>query len=423
MILNHFFKFFNKISPIIIQTPCVGAIGNCAEEIHYGLLRARDENKKVLFLFPKELWGPFKFSKCGLGINQELLKVESRYRFLGYSNPISQFFCWLLTFIYCGFKVLDYFLSKFKIYLDKDYLIPNIGQRELWDNGENDFKTAIEKYKWPEQLSDYLEVDLPKKSREKTAVFIKEMGLPEDAWFVCLHVRASGYYGKNDSGIIKTIRNCDISNYFEAIKFINDQGGWVIRMGDSTMKKLPKMDKVIDYPHTDFKSDLMDICLIKDCRYYMGSDSGLWDVAALFQKPMICPNLTYNPRAYPYRKGDLGIYKAIYSKSNERNLSIQEIYKYSLGQSKDLLDMSLFEHRENKPNEILELVEEFFRIQKSNGEMSELQKKCNNLRSLDRFISDQGEKNIILLDEFKLASSLVGYQGTLGQKYLENNWE
>ncbi|MBT5399607.1 hypothetical protein HOL24_03585 [bacterium] len=62
----------NKL-PFFIQTPWVGAIGNMSEEIYYGLLRARRENRKVIFFFPYDLFKPFIFSKYGLGINSEFL--------------------------------------------------------------------------------------------------------------------------------------------------------------------------------------------------------------------------------------------------------------------------------------------------------------------------------------------------------------
>ena len=63
MFLNKIFEIFNKYSPILIHTPWVGAIGNMAEEIYMSLLRARRENKKVILLFPYDMFWKFKLSK------------------------------------------------------------------------------------------------------------------------------------------------------------------------------------------------------------------------------------------------------------------------------------------------------------------------------------------------------------------------
>ena len=62
-----------------IVTPWTGAIGNMSEDIYTSLLTARREKKKVIFLYPYDLFKPFHFSKFGLGVNKELKKIESEY--------------------------------------------------------------------------------------------------------------------------------------------------------------------------------------------------------------------------------------------------------------------------------------------------------------------------------------------------------
>ena len=98
MFLNKLVNKFNKISPVIIITPWVGAVGNMAEHIYLGLLKARRDKKKVLFLFPYDFI--ISFSKFNLGVNSELKKIESPYRFLNYYNPISILLNLSLTIIY-----------------------------------------------------------------------------------------------------------------------------------------------------------------------------------------------------------------------------------------------------------------------------------------------------------------------------------
>lgn len=65
----------NRMKRFKLQTPAVEAFGNCAEEIHWGLIRARHTQKRVVFIFAKDFVPPFVVSKRGLGVNQALRSV------------------------------------------------------------------------------------------------------------------------------------------------------------------------------------------------------------------------------------------------------------------------------------------------------------------------------------------------------------
>src|SRR5262249_48981936 len=60
---------------------------------------------------------------------------------------------------------------------------------------------------------------------------LRRMGLPDDAWFVCLHVRSAGYH-KEWQNPHQAHRNANVRSYLSAIEEIVRRGGWVIRMGD-----------------------------------------------------------------------------------------------------------------------------------------------------------------------------------------------
>jgi len=429
MILNKLFHYFNKISPVIIQTPWVGAIGNCAEEIYFGLLRARRENKKVFFLFPHDLFWKFKFSKQGKGINRELIKVESPYRYLSHNNILAIIGRWILTIIYCVIRVVVFVVQKLtKRKVHGSYIIPNIGQRALWtpEKSKRFIRDHANSFRWKTQIGSYLLVKIPDYSYKKAKRLRNEIGLPHEAWFVCLHVREGGYYDYKESKH-KQIRNADINNYLKAVKFITDKGGWVIRMGDSTMTPLPIMKRVIDYPHTRFKSYLMDIYLIQECRFYIGSQSGIWDVATLFQKPILMPNMGEWLFTYPQREGDLGIIKHIYSRSNKQYLSLQECMDVFLKHQFKLLSDDEHEFHENTPEEILNLVKEYME-QDDNYQLSQMQRKWNERRIVDGYdILENTVQSINPEDDnntkYRFASRIEGCVGAIGKDFLEKNWK
>ena len=97
---------------------------------------------------------------------------------------------------------------------------------------------------------------------------ISELGIPYDKWFVCLHIREGGFLPNNEH--IQSHRNASISNTFLAIEEIVKRGGWVIRMGDSSMLPLPALEGVIDYAHHPFKSDRMDVVLCAKAKFFWG---------------------------------------------------------------------------------------------------------------------------------------------------------
>ena len=148
---------------------------------------------------------------------------------------------------------------------------------------------------------------------------LQDLGVPKNAWFVCLHVREDGFRGE---GII-THRSADINTYLLAIKSIVARGGWVIRMGDPSMRPLPPMKQVIDYAHTDAKSDWMDVVLGASCRFFFGTNSGLNCIPCLFGIPCALTNM-WPISARSVQSQDLFIPKLAWSEVEKRYLTFEE---------------------------------------------------------------------------------------------------
>jgi putative glycosyltransferase (TIGR04372 family) len=111
------------------------------------------------------------------------------------------------------------------------------------------------------------------------------LGMPRDAWFACLHVREAGYM-REAPGSSEEFRNSDVFTFLPAVQEIVKRGGWVVRIGDPSMKPLPAMANVIDYVHSSAKSQWMDVFLAGACRFVLGSGSGMSMVAQLFGRPI-----------------------------------------------------------------------------------------------------------------------------------------
>ncbi|MDO8675137.1 MAG: TIGR04372 family glycosyltransferase [Candidatus Omnitrophota bacterium] len=186
---------------------------------------------------------------------------------------------------------------------------------------------------------------------------LSSLGVPNHAWFVCLHVRESGW---NDNSHAGNFRNADIKTYVPAIKAIVDAGGWVVRMGDLGMTPLPPMDHVIDYAHSDAKSDWMDIFLCSQCRFLVGTSSGVHTISLVFGVPVVMTNCLPAAAMYQFTVNDLFIPRLCLSKDDDHYLSFRELMcpPVSMGAEQYVYDRLNLKVMENTPEEIKDIVME-----------------------------------------------------------------
>ena len=127
-------------------------------------------------------------------------------------------------------------------------------------------------------------------------------------------------------GIINNYRDSDINDFHEAIEYIVDQGGFVVRMGSEVEKSLDYKDKnVIDYAKY-CRTDFMDIYLISKCKFFLGTTAGICDVAVAMNKPKLSVN--YAPFGISlFGKDCVYIPKKLKNKKNGVYLSLYETLK------------------------------------------------------------------------------------------------
>lgn len=117
----------------------------------------------------------------------------------------------------------------------------------------------------------------------------RAIGLPDGATFVCLHVREANYYGDNSN----PQRHFHITDYLPAIRAVTDRGDWLVRLGGSSMSRLPPMERVIDYAHSDRRAPELDVWLAARCRFLIGTHSGPMFMPHLFGRPALITNYDF----------------------------------------------------------------------------------------------------------------------------------
>jgi putative glycosyltransferase (TIGR04372 family) len=151
---------------------------------------------------------------------------------------------------------------------------------------------------------------------------LQKLGVLENNWFVCLHVRSSGFSTMEN---IHNYRNTDFDTYIPAIKYIISMGGLCVRMGDSSMPAAPQISGLIDYAHSEIKADWLDLYISSKCKFFIGTGSGASAMAFIFGVPTVSLNICPFSSVPLIASGDISIPKLYLNKINNNLMGFKEI--------------------------------------------------------------------------------------------------
>lgn len=236
-------------------------------------------------------------------------------------------------------------------------------------------KSVAEKSKEMQQLCQRCTsiVSLKDEDIEKAKTLLIDQGINPEKPIVCLHVRDSAYLesvtnGNKDKDVRKhDYRDADIRNYLPTIQYLLDQGYTVIRMGTVTNQPLVlEHSGYFEFFNTPLDS-LLEVYLVYICKFYVGTTSGPFALASLFDKPYLVTN---GIPLIPYVVGYSRTVPKVYLNSQGEELNFIELMENTQvlpGSSKGILDILDghelqrygFTWRENSASEILHSTIEF----------------------------------------------------------------
>ena len=185
---------------------------------------------------------------------------------------------------------------------------------------------------------------------------LRTIGVQEDAWFATIHVR-EGQFGKHR--LAEPFRDSDPKTYVDALTAITNRGGWVFRLGDSSMSPLTAMPNVFDYAHSKFKCDWMDVFLIAAARFMIGTSSGPSSVSRTFGVPVAMTNYLPSFSLYMSMR-DLFLPKLLRSRVGGNMVPFEQQMSLPLSfcQTDGMFNKYGLEIIPNTSQEIRELIEE-----------------------------------------------------------------
>ena len=325
-------------------------IAGLSVTLRYALYRAKVYNRPVVFIY-RPLYFPFIFNYIkihSLKRKHAIFKLTSPYidnnswlilRFLiGNMIGASSFIAFIINIIKYKIGALDQVLNYPRFYF---------APRQLYSLGslcatQNLSPSDITEYDYSLNLNA---IDLA-----KCQLNFNELGLL-NLKFVCLHIRTMNYKGTLDNEN-NGFRNASPESYIPAIKYLISKGFIVVRLGDVVPNILPNIDGYIDYANSSYKSEEMDIFLIKKSSFYFGTNSGIYDLALLLKTPMLTVNTTEMLAAKPYHRLDVMIYKRVKSHTDRQPLSMKEYLNL------DSISLAEIEFIDNESQDMIEAIDQ-----------------------------------------------------------------
>lgn len=319
--------------------------------LNFSLYMAKLKNRPVIYIY-RPIYFPAIFNRI------KIHSLRKKHAIFDLTSPhidnrklfIFRFIIGHTVGIYCFLNFLfDLVRYKLKI-IDQVRSYPRIifGPRNLFNLELICTKTGFSP---SEIIEDDFMIRLNRLNEQDCKSNSIKLGVSEKL-FVCLHIRTMHYKGTMDQEN-KGFRNANPESYIPAIRYLISLGLNVVRLGDKVKNFLPEMNGYIDYANSEYKSEAMDIYLIKNCHFYLGTNSGIYDLAVLLRAPMLSVNVTEMLFSKPFRTNDVMIYKRIKRISDLNPLKMEEYLKMNTPPT-----LAEFEFIDNLPEDIIDAIDQ-----------------------------------------------------------------
>jgi putative glycosyltransferase (TIGR04372 family) len=228
--------------------------------------------------------------------------------------------------------------------------------------------------------------------------YLEKKNLNINNKFVCIHVRDDTVKGHD-------YRGCGINNYLSAIKYLEDNGYSVVKIGLRSNIKCNELN-VIDLSH-DKVPEIIPIYLISKCEFVVSYDTGFVQyLSYMFNTPLLILNATNPFFLNPAKYNSMMVLKTLIKKDNKKEA---EFIKFTDGSitilKKEGRLHSVYEFINNTEEEVLLSVKEMKQFIEDNFKINSDQV------FLRKFLTDKNMEILEIKDHIGLHNSHMKWSG------------
>ncbi len=230
--------------------------------------------------------------------------------------------------------------------------------------------------------------------------FLKKIGTSKDN-YICFFSRSHHYY--ND---FPQLKDSDIKNQIKGIKNLSIMNNIkAIRIGSKSNKLNIHNAFVFDYANSKYKSEILDIYLPMNCKFMIGTGSGMSVIPALNRKKTLLVDKSdiHAPHAHSETYIPLMITKKFKNISNNKILKFSEVFKLRLTEFMYEKDLNQFGYESvpNSPIEISEAILEMDNlIKQKKNKIKEIRLQTKFWKILYKFYKIKKPKVLRICDSF-----------------------
>jgi putative glycosyltransferase (TIGR04372 family) len=201
---------------------------------------------------------------------------------------------------------------------------------------------------------------VPDEIRERR-VLLTQLGVPNDRWLCCLHVREPGAFERDEN---QDHRNGSPQNLEPALAEIFEAGGYIIRLGSPAFSTMSPQEGLLDFAHHPLRSEKNDFVLSRSARFFLGNTSGGQSPAVAQGIPLVAVNMAPLGALKVWGPRDMAIPKLYKFAGTDELLTFGRVLQSEWGNIRvlrRLADAGL-EVLENDADEIRDLVREMIDV-------------------------------------------------------------